>query len=355
MDRQLAIERTQKLFYKAEWALRSMAKPTDSRQFERVYHCPIAPGADLYDTVYRYNGTAYIEPKFGYIVTEHGTLIEDSMTTNLGIIAEPWKQGLPSPSEFRDATKKGSHRVIHHPKIISLRHLWEWNYYHFYVDILSRLRALDDAGIDKSIPLALGNYADDVAFVKQIIGIGSLASRNWVLPGHDFVSADEVYYCRTQQSWKARLSYPVSLMNLPRPNLSSRDRIFLVRPLAATRRILNQPEIEPVISKYGFRTVDTSQMSVKDQIDLFADARHLIAVHGAGMVNVIYRQGAPLSVLELRPDVYNVECMQDINKDYGYYTDILGGKSDSSEAQHANFTVDPATLEQKIVEMLDVS
>jgi hypothetical protein len=347
----LVLERAAKLVFKAEWSMLAAVNAADSPNLKTVFAEDTGWTKSPQNVLLKYEGDAFVEPKYGYIISANGLLIEDSLKPNIASnTAAPWRTCLPTPASFRDAVKNRS-SIQHFPKLISLRHFWEWNFFHFYNDVLGRLSLIDSL-LDKSMPLLLGNYADDIPFVKQIIEIGGLADRNWVLPGHNYVSADEIYYCHSGQSWKERFSYTVSQMNLPKPDPDSTERIFLLRPEHATRRLLNQSEIDPVLKKYKFQAIDTSQMPIAEQIATFAKARHVIAIHGAGILNIIFRDGAPMSLIELRPDVYWTEDMQEMCEQYGYDSTFLTGKSESGPIQHASFVIDPRQLERKIEEML---
>jgi capsular polysaccharide biosynthesis protein len=52
--------------------------------------------------------------------------------------------------------------------------------------------------------------------------------------------------------------------------------------------------------------VDAAALSHPEQIELFRSVRYLVAEHGAGIMNILFRQEAPLSLLELfPPDVFS--------------------------------------------------
>ena len=51
---------------------------------------------------------------------------------------------------------------------------------------------------------------------------------------------------------------------------------------------LNEEELTPVLSKYGFVSVNTSQMSFRDQIKLFSSAEHIIGGSGAAFTNLLF-------------------------------------------------------------------
>ena len=58
----------------------------------------------------------------------------------------------------------------------------------------------------------------------------------------------------------------------------------------------------PLLSKYNFRKVYLEQMTIKQQVELFRTASHVIAAHGAGLTNVLFAPG-DARILEIRPEL----------------------------------------------------
>ena len=63
-------------------------------------------------------------------------------------------------------------------------------------------------------------------------------------------------------------------------------KIVVLRPGAKTRRMLNSDEL--LLKLKGWETVTLENLSIKDQIKTFAEASHVLAAHGAGMVNLLW-------------------------------------------------------------------
>ena len=110
---------------------------------------------------------------------------------------------MPSPVGFVQA-QHGRARTVRHRSVISLRHPWEWNYYHFYLDVLGKIRIFDELGIDQSTPLVVGRYAMDLPFAQQVLQTGGLKDRTWIVQADTYILADEVYYCRTNSHTSSR-------------------------------------------------------------------------------------------------------------------------------------------------------
>ncbi len=341
-----------KVASKMQWNLLAAANNSRPPQIEIVHERQAdAPFPGL-EYVYRCVEPACIEPEFGYVITGRGQLLEASLQPNDTDNFPPWRQGLPSPSAFRKAMLPSAANVVSVPAAISLRHWWEWNYFHFYNDVLGKLHLLEKAGVSASIPLVLGKYANELPFVKQIISRGELGKRQWIIQEDNYIRADTIYYCRSKETKRERFGTILQMADAPLPNPGSPNRVFLTRSPKAKRHVANAGEVMEVAGKYGFRVVDTDGMSIQKQMELFADTRYLIMTHGAGFTNILYRQDAPLSILELHASNYLTRDPRDLAETFGHPYDELGGPANGANPQHANYHIDAAELERRIQQIL---
>jgi hypothetical protein len=85
------------------------------------------------------------------------------------------------------------------------------------------------------------------------------------------------------------------------PEGSRADRkIFISRADARARKIINQQEIEAIVSRRGYDIVVPGEMTAREQMRVFGEASHVVGVHGAGLTNVLFcAPGA--RVLEILP------------------------------------------------------
>jgi hypothetical protein len=301
-------------------------------------------------------GPACVEPQWGYVITAQGELFEDSMCPNFPPHRPLWRLGTASPASFLAERRRRStagaasatRRARQVPVAASLRHFWDWNYYHFYFDVLGKLSLLRDAGVSESIPLVLGSYAGRFPWAREILSRGELARRTWIIPDDDeYVWADEMIFCRTQQDYKYKMDFVLDSMGVAADAPRRDDRVFLDRADAKFRHILNIDELRPVFDEYGFRYVPSlSGFTVADQIALFANTKHFVAVHGAGITNVVFRRDAPMSVLELHAANYISTDFKRMAKEYGHHYETLAGEPDGDSPIHANFVIPPARLRE---------
>ncbi|HRO41265.1 MAG TPA: glycosyltransferase family 61 protein [Flavipsychrobacter sp.] len=103
-------------------------------------------------------------------------------------------------------------------------------------------------------------------------------------------------------------------------NKTSSD-IFIGRKNAVRRRLLNETELSQLLATHGFTTVYPESMSFEEQVALFANARRIVAAHGAGLTNIAFCSPGT-HILELFPPSYINQgfwTMASLNKlDYTY-------------------------------------
>jgi Glycosyltransferase 61 len=77
-------------------------------------------------------------------------------------------------------------------------------------------------------------------------------------------------------------------------------RLYVSRQGASRSRILNEDQFTAIIEAHGFVTVVAEELSVQQQIELFAEAEAVLGVHGAGLTNAVFSPSGAL-LIELQP------------------------------------------------------
>jgi len=96
---------------------------------------------------------------------------------------------------------------------------------------------------------------------------------------------------------------------------ASTERIYISRADADLRQVTNESAVMSHLSNKGFERYVLSEMTMKEQVDLFSSAELVVAPHGAGLINMIY--GDHISVVELFGD--NVHpCYYAIAAGFGF-------------------------------------
>ncbi|NEM98990.1 glycosyltransferase family 61 protein [Pontibacter burrus] len=121
----------------------------------------------------------------------------------------------------------------------------------------------------------------------------------------------------------------------------TKQRIYISRSKAKTRRLLNEQELLPLLANYNFKVVRAEELSYQEQVQLFYDTESVIAPHGAGLTNLLFSKHS--KVLELHPSNVIKPHYFLLSKGLGFdYDAIIGSAGDMNE----NFTVDVAQVKQ---------
>jgi capsular polysaccharide biosynthesis protein len=176
--------------------------------------------------------------------------------------------------------------------------------YHWLVDYLPRL--LMAKRVMPALPRILINRPGRI----QIESLRRIGVHEW-----EEVGDDESVRCETLwiPSMLANTTIPhpaiVPMLRKALPPSSGLPRrsIYLSRRDAATRNLVNETELEAQL--HGFETHLAAHLTLQQQIDLFASADRLVAVHGNGMTNQIFcRPG--IQVFEIAVAEHRVTSMQ---------------------------------------------
>lgn len=185
------------------------------------------------------------------------------------------------------------------PKVISLRDTGEENYFHFYNDILTKLLFLrDNSLLDYNAHIVVSHLLWNKNYFQTFLNNTWLGQLQWYPQKDEWMRTNHVIFCKPYTHTK---KYLIELVRLMTPALStiSNNKVLLIRGPGSLRFIENEEEIFSVLLKYGFQKVDAAKLTLEEQINIFANALDVVAVHGAGITNIIFRNGSPLRLLEL--------------------------------------------------------
>lgn len=164
------------------------------------------------------------------------------------------------------------------------------NYYHWLVDHLPRLLLAREHGVarDRRILLDAGAAGFELGAL-QALGLGE----DQVVP----VPAGEAV--RVRGAWVPNLLAGTTVCHPAVRSLllaafvaagapAPRRRIYLSRADAGTRRLENEDALTELLQAHGFERMLASDLGFRQQVDLFASAEAVVAVHGAGMANTLF-------------------------------------------------------------------
>lgn len=311
-----------------------------------VHRRQVPTGRGREELLWRTASPTVIEPRYGYPIVEPRLLCMhgfDALRGNL----PPWSYGIPSVPSWFSPTARRQRHVVEMDRVILLRHFFEWNYYHFFADVVAKLELLHRVGALDDLPIVVGPSAAELRFVKELMTMGDFARMQWVVQQPDvYIRAREVTFGRSRSTHAETARFIIDRLQLPPvPETDPSRKVFLVRRPPATRCVVNLDEVEAVTLAAGFETVDTTDWPLADQIDLFRRTSHLVAIHGAGLTNMMFRIGNPMSVVELCSDAWHPESFRRAADELGFAFARLSFPAEPGQtAQHADFRVDVAQL-----------
>jgi capsular polysaccharide biosynthesis protein len=77
-------------------------------------------------------------------------------------------------------------------------------------------------------------------------------------------------------------------------NSRARSRVYVSRAAATTRRLKNESELLSALEPHGFSSWRLEELSLRAQIQLFADAETVLGPDGAAYANIVYSQDCRL-------------------------------------------------------------
>ncbi len=124
------------------------------------------------------------------------------------------------------------------------------------------------------------------------------------------------------------------------PSSSAPRKLYISRSDASGRRIRNEVEFERYLAVYGYEKVVMSDYTFEQQVLLFSDASHIVAIHGAGLTNLIACDEGT-TVLEIFPVSYGTPafCVIALASRLKYFTYISEDVRIVSGTQFDDFEV----------------
>lgn len=214
------------------------------------------------------------------------------------------------------------------------------NYYHWFMDGLTRLYHLDTFPTDCRIlvPRDLPSYA------QHSLKILGLNHRIEETSGEDL---------QIERYWFAG---PTMLTGCPDPagtswirnrilpkKIQVPEKLLYVERTAGTRSCSNSLELRQFFANRGWDIVDPGTLPLDQQIDLFASARLVVGVHGAALTNLLWMSPGA-RVLELMPSKRRNGCYASLAHVIGLHHETMVVNSD----RHGKMSIPLGKLEQRV-------
>jgi Glycosyltransferase 61 len=179
------------------------------------------------------------------------------------------------------------------------------NYAHWLTDNLVYLylyvTKLKPEGIKIVLPDSLLGFARETVELLGITSEDTIVAGDEILNFNELYFSDTIYFGEIPAILRDAADYlKQRAFELDVPG--SADRlVYISRPDATARPLMNNEELEAKLSSIGFDIVATGTLTLRDQIKLFAETRVVVGQHGAGLMNSIFCQPGAL-LIELFPE-----------------------------------------------------
>ncbi|NEO52950.1 MAG: glycosyltransferase family 61 protein [Okeania sp. SIO3B5] len=187
-------------------------------------------------------------------------------------------------------------------------------YYHWMFDVLGRMSLLYQSSIDiSSIDKFVFNTIQTKFQIESIktLGISQdkiIESSNYPhLHAHKLIIPSIPYGERFRNTkWACDFLKETFLSKNPLKS-SLGERIYISRKQASKRQVVNEAEVVSMLEKFGFKVIILELMSVAEQALCFANAKVVVAPHGAGLTNLVFCSSGT-KVIEFFNSEYVVKC-----------------------------------------------
>jgi capsular polysaccharide biosynthesis protein len=285
-----------------------------------------------------------VATRAGIALTDDGRWLRESVGAGVGEVAHVGRFGrirLDEPQRHLDEDVAVVYSLLSDKKI--------GNYYHWVVEGLARAAMLEPAGVPSSTRVlvpepVLPMHLDHL----ELIGI----DRERVLPWSGVPTRFRTVYLATGPQRDSGEPAPAALDLLRARAAGFRDgpprgRLWVSRRLARRRRrqIANESDLFAVAQEHGFEEVVAELLTIREQVELFAQAEAIAGLHGAGLANAVFMAQAT-TVVEVASD-----CLKPRQKPIFWNLAAAGGQRYARSVGHAQH-VDPARFARVLDEAL---
>ena len=190
-------------------------------------------------------------------------------------------------------------------RVVVLTQPGSWNYYHWMTEILPKLVMINALNIEYDYVYLPCNSP----YMRQTLAILGIDPALILQPDNEYkyICADELIvpslvssFCYTPVwviDFLRQQFLPIAQTSVCVKDFSK--RIFISRSKAKSRKIKNEDEVFALFEKQGFVRYTLEDLSVLEQVALFAQAEMIAGEHGAGLTNIIFAQPGYTKIIEI--------------------------------------------------------
>lgn len=274
----------------------------------------------------------------GIVVDNTGSVVLESTLFQRQYLRRSYQNHLIAFRRWLPAT--------HHTFALSLINYLDRNYFHWMMESVGRLMLVREQLVDPTLEILID--ADAPRFVRESIGfLFDVDQQRIVNDGSRRRRVDRLLlpsfpHTRNEGTGWANIYPPEMIRWINRTALErigpagAKRNVIITRRNADQRRMLNAQAIIDRFPEKCFTIIEPEELSFREQVALFADAGIIIAMHGAGLTNLLFARDA--QVIEFYPQVRE-------EKDSSYFFQITSALG----LRHCLLEYKPYNAEQDLV------
>ena len=172
-------------------------------------------------------------------------------------------------------------------------------YYHWMVDVLPKLKAIQQTGIDlQSIDHFIIRDFKLEFQKKTLEQLGIPAEKIFTtVPTSQtrtpHIISDKLFHVEIRNFVGMKMNHfiPAFLHETffdPNNNTDFGDKVFISRPVGVNRSLENQDQLHALLESHGYNIVIMEGLSISDQASVFNRAKTIITTHGGALTNLVF-------------------------------------------------------------------
>ncbi len=134
------------------------------------------------------------------------------------------------------------------------------------------------------------------------------------------------------------------------PRSLTPTKFYVSRAGARYRNVLNESALHPILRSFGYDIVCLERLPLLTQINLFGNARCIVAPHGGGLANLVFATRHALLFEQLGEGWIN-PCFNVLAKAsrMTYWGDVFQADSQAASVMLANMIIDPEAFRETLM------
>lgn len=235
---------------------------------------------------------------------------------------------------------------------VLLTDLYLGGFFHWFGEILPKVAAIADAGVDLGGEHLLVPACRDAPYVGE--SVAAFGLRAEVIQANEYAAVERLTFVpRLTPSGNVRPAVMRRLADTVKTYAGAgtgTGRIYVTRGRAAKRRLVNEAEILPLLKHHGFQIVCMEELSLVEQVRLAAASTVIAGLHGAGLTHMLWMPAGG-RVLEIRAAGDRINnCYYGLSSDLGhsYHYALARKQAPLATSQRSDFAVDVGRFEQAL-------